>query len=125
MNEHELIARTVCEYFERCSPIVLISMLTLKGSTPRHEGSKMAVSVDGRVFGTIGGSLLEATAIEKAKEVINTGQSKIFRFNLTGDNTNNPDMILRRIAEVLLEFLEPTRKTGHLPEDGTRISATG
>ena len=41
------------------SPVVLVSILSLQGSTPRHNGAKMLVGADGKGYGTIGGSLYE------------------------------------------------------------------
>ena len=108
MNEYEYIAKTVYEQLEQSSPVVLISLLNLKGSTPRHEGSKMAVGSDGTAYGTIGGSLLEAMAVKKAREVIETGHSIIVTFDMTGENVANPDMICGGETEILLEYMEPT-----------------
>jgi xanthine dehydrogenase accessory factor len=39
-------------------PAVLVTVLSVKGSTPREAGAKMVVSADG-IFGTIGGGNLE------------------------------------------------------------------
>jgi len=108
MNEQEFIARTVREQLERSSPIVLISLWNLKGSTPRHEGSKMVVTGEGKAFGTIGGSLLEAMAVEKAREALNSKQSEIFTFELSGEDTDNPGMICGGKTEILLDYLAPT-----------------
>ncbi len=110
MNEHEFIARTVNEHPEKNLPVVLISLLDLKGSTPRHEGSKMAVGDGGKAFGTIGGSLLEAEAVNKARKVLKNGCSEIFTFDLTGVNVENPDMICGGNAEILLEYMAPTEE---------------
>ncbi len=108
MNETEYIAKTVHEHLDRCLPVVLISLLNLKGSTPRHEGSKMIVGSDGKPYGTIGGSLLEATSIEKAREVLEARQSRLVTFELTGEDTSDPGMICGGKTEVLLDYLAPT-----------------
>jgi len=53
---------------------VLITLLGVRGSTPRDNGTKMVVC-DGENFGTIGGGHLEYKAIEKAVEIISAGEA--------------------------------------------------
>ena len=36
-------------------PLVLVTIIDTKGSAPRHTGSKMLVSADGIIEGTVGG----------------------------------------------------------------------
>ena len=67
MNENEYLARMINEQLEAGSPLVLISIISLQGSTPRHSGTKMVVGADGKAYGTIGGSLIEAAAIREAQ----------------------------------------------------------
>jgi xanthine/CO dehydrogenase XdhC/CoxF family maturation factor len=54
MDENEILVRMMCERFQREEPVVLVSLLNLKGSSPRHEGSKMLVSEDGKPAGLSG-----------------------------------------------------------------------
>lgn len=51
-------------------PAALVTVIATKGSTPREPGAKMIVCVDGSVYGTIGGSAVEALVIEEAKECL-------------------------------------------------------
>lgn len=46
---------------------VIVTVVSVKGSSPRDVGAKLIVCADGRFFGTIGGGQLEAQAIEDAK----------------------------------------------------------
>ena len=48
----------------------LVTVISVSGSTPREEGAKMLVIADSSILGTIGGSRLEALAINEAVEVI-------------------------------------------------------
>jgi xanthine/CO dehydrogenase XdhC/CoxF family maturation factor len=83
MNKNQYLAITINDQFHVGSPVVLISIIGLKGPTPRHEGAKMAMGADNKTYGTIGGSLLEAAAIQESKKVLNERESKIFSFELT------------------------------------------
>jgi xanthine dehydrogenase accessory factor len=45
---------------------VLVTVIEVSGSAPRHPGSKMVVHADGSILGTIGGGKLEAESIQAA-----------------------------------------------------------
>jgi xanthine dehydrogenase accessory factor len=105
MNENELLATTVNARLTAGQPLVLISLISLQGSTPRHSGTKMLVTADGKPCGTIGGSLIEATAIEEARGVLAAGKPKIISFELSGQDAAAPGMICGGRAEILLDYI--------------------
>jgi xanthine dehydrogenase accessory factor len=105
MNENEVIATNLHDQLEKGFPVVLISILSLQGSTPRHDGAKMLVGLNGQTWGTIGGSLIEATAIREAWEVLSSGRSRLLNFELNGQNASAPDMICGGKARILLDCL--------------------
>jgi xanthine dehydrogenase accessory factor len=108
MNENEFLAKTMCDRLNAGSPIVLVSIISLQGSTPRHSGTKMAVDATGKNYGTIGGSLIEATAIKKARQVFTSARSEIISFELTGKDAKAPGMICGGKAEILLDYFSPS-----------------
>jgi xanthine dehydrogenase accessory factor len=108
MNENKYLARTVSENLEAGLPLVLISVMSLQGSTPRHKGTKMVVGADGKSYGTIGGSLIEATAIREARGVLATAKSRILTYELAGSDAAAPGMICGGQAELLLDYLPPS-----------------
>lgn len=108
MNENVHLAKAINEQLDANLPIVLISVMKLQGSTPRHEGTKMAVAVDGKIYGTIGGSLIEAAVIQESKQVLNDRKSKVFSFELNGKDATVPGMICGGTAEILLDYLPPS-----------------
>jgi xanthine dehydrogenase accessory factor len=105
MNENEYLVTLVRDQLEKGAPLVLVSILSFRGSTPRHSGAKMVVDAAGKSYGTIGGSLIEATAIQESHEVLASAQSKIISFNLTGKDASAPGMICGGKAELLLDYL--------------------
>jgi xanthine dehydrogenase accessory factor len=105
MNEMEFLAKTVNEQLETGQPAVLVSIISMQGSTPRHSGTKMVVGADGKSYGTIGGSLLEAAAIKESRRVLTTKISRILSYELTGKDATAPDMICGGKAEILLDYL--------------------
>jgi len=60
----------------------ICTVVNTKGSAPRKAGAKMIVLSDGKISGTIGGGALEKGVIENALSVINTYESKLFRYDL-------------------------------------------
>lgn len=53
-------------------PAVLVTLVSVRGHSPREAGAKMVVSADG-TWASIGGGNLEATAIERARRLIAEG----------------------------------------------------
>jgi xanthine dehydrogenase accessory factor len=53
-------------------PGVLVTVIEVRGHAPREAGAKMVVSRD-RTWGSVGGGNLEATAVARARELIESG----------------------------------------------------
>jgi xanthine dehydrogenase accessory factor len=109
MNEIEYLAQIICEQLERQAPLVLVSLVSQQGSTPRHGSTKMVVGADGQSYGTIGGSLLEATAIKESQIALSITQSRTITFELSGKDATAAGMICGGKAEVLLDFIPATK----------------
>ncbi len=107
MNDYKLLSQTIITKLTTGNPVVLISIISMEGSTPRESGTKMVVAADGN-YGTIGGSLLEAAVIQKARQILTTGKSVIMDFDLSGESTSSPGMICGGKTQLLLDFMEPT-----------------
>ncbi|MCP4295408.1 MAG: xanthine dehydrogenase accessory protein XdhC [Proteobacteria bacterium] len=52
------------------TPVVTVTLVDAKGSTPQDQGSKMLVTTEGLVFGTVGGGKVEKRSIEMAQEML-------------------------------------------------------
>ncbi len=86
--------------------VVLATIVDTKGSTARKAGAKMLMFPDGEFQGTVGGGLIEARTIERAKEILNTGRSEINHFDLTGKALEETDMERGGTETILIERLE-------------------
>ncbi|BBO75703.1 xanthine dehydrogenase [Desulfosarcina widdelii] len=102
------IVSAACELIDRGESFVLATIVSRSGSTPRTAGSRMIVTADGSGIGTVGGGLLEAEVMSRAKTLIQTGQSTILPFDLSYKNVDTMDMICGGRAEVLLDCIRPT-----------------
>ena len=79
------IYKKIIELKEAGIKAVLCTIVQTKGSTPRKAGSKMIVLEDMRIYGTIGGGILEKTVMERAVEIINSATPELISFDLTKD----------------------------------------
>jgi xanthine dehydrogenase accessory factor len=110
MNENEYIAGITRQQLEQGLPMVLVSIMSLQGSTPRHHGARMVVGADGKSYGTVGGSLIEATAVAESRKVFAAAHSKTIEFELSGKDASSPGMICGGKAELLLDYLPATEE---------------
>lgn len=78
MNAGTLSWQAISEAAGRQQPFVLVTVFSVKGSSPREEGAKMLVSAEG-VQGTIGGGNMEFQAIQTANEWLATSQASAFK----------------------------------------------
>ncbi|MBI5571130.1 MAG: XdhC family protein [Desulfomonile tiedjei] len=99
------IVHAICSLLEQGEGFAMATILTHVGSTPRTAGTKMLISSDGRSIGTIGGGLVEAEVQKAAAEVIETTESRIRAFDLTGANAERTDLICGGALEVLIEYV--------------------
>jgi xanthine dehydrogenase accessory factor len=106
------IAHTIREILSAGRPVVLATIISQQGSTPRTAGTKMVVRQDGGFTGTIGGGLLEAKVLERAAQAFATGLDNILNFDLTHEDVAAMDMICGGRMEVLLELITP--KSEHI-----------
>ncbi|MCX7030913.1 MAG: XdhC family protein, partial [Spirochaetes bacterium] len=86
----------------------LVTVVAVRGSVPRHVGSKMAVLPDGTIVGTVGGGLLEARAIERAKGCIAAGRSESLEVELTGAETLGATPVCGGVANLWIEYVADT-----------------
>lgn len=63
-------------------PAVIVTLAMVRGHAPRNGGAKMVVAAD-ELFGTVGGGNLEATAINRARELLADGATEPELLTLT------------------------------------------
>lgn len=85
--------------------VCLAYIVRADGSAPRGQGTSFLVRADGSIIGTIGGGMLEARVIEEAAQALAQRESRLLRFNLTGEQVAASLMICGGRVEVYLEPL--------------------
>ncbi|MFQ3616951.1 MAG: XdhC/CoxI family protein [Cyanobacteriota bacterium] len=65
-------------------PVVLATVIQVRGSVPREVGARMLVWGDGQIWGTIGGGAGEAKVICAALDVLHSGKKQRVQIDLSG-----------------------------------------
>lgn len=86
-------------------PVVLVTVVSRAGSAPRDAGTRALQTRNG-FEGTVGGGLLEARAMEAARNSLESGCSSRVVCDMSGFSPNS-DMICGGSMEVLCEVLAP------------------
>ena len=87
----------------------LATVVAVKGSTPRAEGSRMLVRPDGSILGSIGGGCVEASVWQTAKKTIITHTAQLVEYDLTGREETPEGLICGGTMQV---FIEPVPLPG-------------
>ena len=95
----------LCTTLDNGEDLVLATVCSQSGSTPRVAGARMVVHSDGRIHGTIGGGLVEATAIREAADCFQNGRSRCHSFDLSNNDAAVTDMICGGRMDCCLEYV--------------------
>ncbi len=98
----------ICSLLEKGEDLVLATVLSHEGSTPRTAGTRMVIRRDAAILGTIGGGIVEARVMETAPEIFETRTTAERSFDLTHPVTDTMDMICGGHMTVRLEFIGAT-----------------
>ncbi len=99
---------------DRSEPMVLVTIIETKGSAPRHNGSKMLVSNDGIIEGTVGGGRGEYNSLIEAQAVLENKSFTIMDVARLGDNPKESLMICGGVNKLMLQYLNDSTKGTYL-----------
>ena len=85
--------------------IVMVTVIASSGSTPRGAGSRMLISKDGRIAGTIGGGAVEYRSQQIAAQVLEEKKSGEHDFSLTREDVQNLGMICGGAVKVFFKYI--------------------
>jgi len=97
------IFETLEQLFERKGSAVLATIIRQAGPSPRGTGAKCLIMDDGSFIGTVGGGILEARTLEKAREIFDDGLPVRLYFSLEGTDVAETEMLCGGQVEVFLE----------------------
>lgn len=91
---------------ERAEPCVLVTILAVKGSAPRHPGAKMLVRSRSDFIGTIGGGTAEARALEAAETAFASRRSSVIKVEMPGMEAGGKEKVCGGITRMLVEYID-------------------
>jgi len=86
-------------------PVALATIIEVKGSSPRHPGTKMLVAKAG-ALGTVGGGRGEARALEACRHSLERRGSALLKVEMVGDDITGADMVCGGSNTMLIELVE-------------------
>ncbi len=98
---------TLFELLEKKKPVLLATIISQHGSSPRGTGARMALTTDGHQIGTIGGGRLEAILKERLNELIASKTATILSFILSESEAANLEMICGGSISILVDPILP------------------
>jgi xanthine dehydrogenase accessory factor len=88
---------------EQGARAAMATVVKTRGSTPQQVGAKLVIFEDGSFIGTVGGGCVEADIWAEAREVLRTGKSDIYHFNLNDEYEDAEGMVCGGQMDVLIE----------------------
>src|SRR5690606_2645347 len=90
MDDVKAVYAALLEAHKRGDPVALATVVSVRGSIPRHEGSKMLVRADGSIVGTVGGGMLEQRVIAEALVALRDGTTRMPTYSLNDLDAGDP-----------------------------------
>ena len=86
--------------------VILATVLSTRGSVPRHAGSKMIIDpATDTMIGTIGGGCGEAEVITAAQDVAATGTPRVVHVELTDSIDSFSPAVCGGVMDVFVELV--------------------
>jgi len=89
---------------KRGEDAVFARVISDQGSAPRGTGAGMLIRRSGEIYGTVGGGLVEASAMSQARELFKSKHSTTFAFDMSGELMEGK-MVCGGKVELLLEYI--------------------
>lgn len=101
-----MIYRKLAEIESLNQAAAVCTIVSSRGSVPRHVLSKMIVYMDGTIYGTIGGGEMENRVISEAIDAIRDGKPRLLEYRMSDPERGDPGVCGGQM-EVFVEPLQP------------------
>jgi xanthine dehydrogenase accessory factor len=103
MDDTRVVFEALLKAQDQGEPVALATVVSVSGSVPRHEGSKLLVRTDGSFVGTVGGGKMESVVIEEALAALVDGKTRVRSYSLNDIAAGDPGVC----GGTLQVFIEP------------------
>ena len=83
--------------------VVLATVVSTWGSSPRPIGSQMAINEDLDILGSVSGGCIESSVISEAQEIMKTGIPKLLKFGVSNSKAWEVGLTCGGKVEVFIE----------------------
>jgi xanthine dehydrogenase accessory factor len=108
------IVSAACELLAEGRAFVLATIIQQQGSAPRTAGTRMLITADQKIVGTIGGGLLEAQTMQAAAQMNAQTPARLLTFDLSNQDAAGLAMICGGLVRVLLDYFAPSDANRYL-----------
>ena len=100
------ILDTLVGCLENGETVVLGGIIGASGSVPRSSGARMLVTADGRLYGSVGGGMVEGSCHDRAKKLLAAGTGhELAEFHMQPSDAAEAGMVCGGSVTVLLQCL--------------------
>ena len=100
----------ISEELEHHHDLMLVTITSKSGSSPRGAGAQMLVGEGGRLCGTIGGGAAEHRSEETARALLQKKCSGEYCFKLREQSGNDLGMVCGGEISVFFQYIDPAAK---------------
>lgn len=86
--------------------VVVATVVATRRSAPRPVGTSLAVSESGEMCGSVSGGCVESDVYENAREVLESGESRLLHYGITDDEAWAVGLPCGGEIDVFLERVE-------------------
>lgn len=86
--------------------IAVATVIKVSGSSLRPEGSKLIISNDGAIHGSVTGGCVEGAVFEEAREVLKSGEPRLLSYGVTNEQAWGVGLSCGGSVEIFVESME-------------------
>ncbi len=100
----------ISDHLARGEKGALATVTERVGTAPGEDGARMFVASEGKIYGTIGGGLVEADVRLAAMDVIATGRHRMLHLRMDGKGVGDGEMICGGNLSVFIEPIDERQR---------------
>jgi xanthine dehydrogenase accessory factor len=104
MNSNNEILSEAIAWSENGHSVVVATVVSTWGSSPRPTGSRLAADETGRFIGSVSGGCVEGAVLEAAAEVIETGQPILLKFGVADETAWSVGLACGGTVQIFVEL---------------------
>ena len=117
------VLKTVSQWLTADLTCELVTVLKTWGSSPRPEGSMLAICADGRVVGSVSGGCIEDDMIDRVRrEGLSRQFPEVVTYGMTADEAHRFGLPCGGTIELAIEPLRPASAAAHINELLARLA---